>query len=293
MTSKTDVASASIARVTRPLGSRRLLRSIGGASSNSYFPQVVVLQAYRLVDDLPHRVPITGDPAGRRQGRFRSTLRRQADGGRHCLDNLASRAAPVIGGEGRRLADSSELDTQHRRAVGAAGGLFFEWLRSGWYPLRDPLIREKRVGISRLVNPPVHERTTGPAPHHRRQYLTGVGRHLHHSTPHVALELRRIRLVDGPMKHHEVDMNMRPAITAALLAFSLLPAAAQEPTPKAEEGKKPSEILAFVEARPDFARLDGMSWNDRGYYEIEYRTNDKARVEINIAAKSGQPVDQD
>ena len=88
-------------------------------------------------------------------------------------------------------------------------------------------------------------------------------------------------------------MNMRPAITAALLAFSLLPAAAQEPTPKAEEGKKPSEILAFVEARPDFARLDGMSWNDRGYYEIEYRTNDKARVEINIAAKSGQPVDQD
>ena len=43
-------------------------------------------------------------------------------------------------------------------------------------------------------------------------------------------------------------MNMRPAITAALLAFSLLPAAAQEPTPKAEEGKKPSEILAFVEA---------------------------------------------
>ncbi|MCR6501788.1 PepSY domain-containing protein [Shinella sp. CPCC 101442] len=54
-----------------------------------------------------------------------------------------------------------------------------------------------------------------------------------------------------------------------------------------------SEILSSVERRPDFARISGMSWNDKGYYEIEYRTRDKAKVEINIDAKSGQPVDQE
>jgi len=57
--------------------------------------------------------------------------------------------------------------------------------------------------------------------------------------------------------------------------------------------KKPSEILAAIEARPDFLRLVEMSWSNGGYYEIEYRTRDKAKVEIIIDAKSGQPVDQE
>ncbi|AOF90065.1 PepSY domain-containing protein [Sinorhizobium sp. RAC02] len=77
------------------------------------------------------------------------------------------------------------------------------------------------------------------------------------------------------------------------LALSVVPATAQDAKPRAEDGKKPSEILASVEARRDFARLQEMSWNDRGYYEIEYRTKDKARVEINIDAKSGNPVEQE
>ncbi|MCQ4633659.1 PepSY domain-containing protein [Shinella sp. CPCC 100929] len=51
-------------------------------------------------------------------------------------------------------------------------------------------------------------------------------------------------------------------------------------------------MLSLIEARPDFARLDEMSWSDRGYYEIQYRTSDKARVEINIDA-GGNPVDQE
>lgn len=63
--------------------------------------------------------------------------------------------------------------------------------------------------------------------------------------------------------------------------------------PRAEDGRKPSEIVAPVEGRSDFLRLVDMSWNDRGYYEIEYRTRDKAKVEINIDAKSGEPIEQE
>jgi hypothetical protein len=78
-----------------------------------------------------------------------------------------------------------------------------------------------------------------------------------------------------------------------MLVFSGLTASAQDAAQKAtpESGKKPSEILAMVEGRSDFARLDEMSWNDNGYYEIEYRTADKARVEINIDV-SGKAVDR-
>ncbi|MGD9479324.1 PepSY domain-containing protein [Shinella sp. G-2] len=88
-------------------------------------------------------------------------------------------------------------------------------------------------------------------------------------------------------------MKMRTAIVAGVLALSLTPAMAEDAKPRAEDGKKPSEILAAVEGRPDFLRLVEMSWNERGYYEIEYRTRDKAKVEININPKSGEPVDQE
>jgi len=54
-----------------------------------------------------------------------------------------------------------------------------------------------------------------------------------------------------------------------------------------------SETLGEGERRSDFQRLIERSWNDRGYYEIEYRTTDKAKVDINIDAKSGTPVDQE
>jgi hypothetical protein len=81
---------------------------------------------------------------------------------------------------------------------------------------------------------------------------------------------------------------------AGLVTLLSLPALAQQQTekPSPQTAKKPSEILSLIEARPDFARLDEMSWSDRGYYEIKYRTNDKARVEINIDA-GGKPVDQE
>jgi hypothetical protein len=79
----------------------------------------------------------------------------------------------------------------------------------------------------------------------------------------------------------------------ALLTLSPLFAQAQETAtnPSAKGAKKPSEILSLVEGRTDFARLQEMTWNDEGFFEVVYRTNDKARVEINIDLQ-GNPVDQ-
>lgn len=93
----------------------------------------------------------------------------------------------------------------------------------------------------------------------------------------------------------ETELIMRNLIFGVGVAtLCALPALAQQQAekPSPQTGKKPSEILSLIEARPDFARLDEMSWSDRGYYEIQYRTNDKARVEINIDA-GGNPVDQE
>lgn len=88
-------------------------------------------------------------------------------------------------------------------------------------------------------------------------------------------------------------MLTRILTATGLLLFSTTQVGAQDAKSMPEDGKMPSEILATIEHRTDFSRLVDMSWNDRGYYEIEYRTNDKAKVEINIDAKSGQPVDPD
>jgi len=62
---------------------------------------------------------------------------------------------------------------------------------------------------------------------------------------------------------------------------------------RAENGMKPSEILAVVESRDDFRYLEEMKWDDNGYYEVVYHTADSARVEINMDARTGEPIDRD
>lgn len=85
---------------------------------------------------------------------------------------------------------------------------------------------------------------------------------------------------------------MKYAVCFASLAFLATAghAAAQEELPP-ENGKKLSEIIATVEARPDFRYLEAVEWDRQGYYEITYHTADKAKVEIKIDAASGQPRD--
>lgn len=89
---------------------------------------------------------------------------------------------------------------------------------------------------------------------------------------------------------------MRSLLIAAAVAFvTMPPAIAQftDPKMRAETGKKPSEILAAVETRDDFRYLEEMKWDDDGYYKVVYHTADSARVEINIDALTGEPVDRD
>jgi uncharacterized membrane protein YkoI len=90
-------------------------------------------------------------------------------------------------------------------------------------------------------------------------------------------------------------MIRNTAIALSVLALSATSAFAQETTQPAAApagAKKASEILAEIESRADYSRLEEMNWDDDGYYEIVYHTNDKARVEINISATTGEPVEQ-
>lgn len=77
---------------------------------------------------------------------------------------------------------------------------------------------------------------------------------------------------------------MRLIAAASLLVALTAPALAAPP-----EGSLPlSEILAEIEQRPDFAYFDEIEMDD-GYWEIEYYTQEGARVEIDIDPVSGQP----
>ncbi|WEX10025.1 PepSY domain-containing protein [Chelativorans sp. AA-79] len=57
-----------------------------------------------------------------------------------------------------------------------------------------------------------------------------------------------------------------------------------------ENAMKVSEIVAKIEARPDFRYLDEVDWDGDGYYQITYFTNDKAKVEMRINPVTGEPI---
>jgi len=81
--------------------------------------------------------------------------------------------------------------------------------------------------------------------------------------------------------------------TLVLFVASAAPLSAQEkqrPSIPPKDALKASEIIARVEARSDFRYLDEVDWDDEGYYEIVYFTNDKAKVEMKIDAVTGEPI---
>ncbi|WP_280993285.1 PepSY domain-containing protein [Ochrobactrum sp. 19YEA23] len=58
----------------------------------------------------------------------------------------------------------------------------------------------------------------------------------------------------------------------------------------APEGQKLSDIISKIEQSADFAYVDEVDWNDRGYYEIEYLMKNGAKVEIKIDPKTGETI---
>lgn len=79
------------------------------------------------------------------------------------------------------------------------------------------------------------------------------------------------------------------AVTIAALA---IPGVAQSedatPVPPAD-ARLLSEIIAKVEKRDQFHYIDEIRWNQDGYYQVTYFTNDKAKVEINYNPVTGEP----
>ncbi|WP_309082613.1 PepSY domain-containing protein [Chelativorans sp.] len=78
---------------------------------------------------------------------------------------------------------------------------------------------------------------------------------------------------------------------AAMLLYGPLQAQeAEERQIPPENALKVSEIVARIEARPDFRYLDEVDWDEEGHYQIVYFTTDKARVEMNINPVTGEPL---
>ncbi len=80
---------------------------------------------------------------------------------------------------------------------------------------------------------------------------------------------------------------MRLTLTAALLAATLAAPAFAAPPPA--NARPASEVLRMVEQRPDFAYLAELDWDNDGYWKVEYRTRDGAKVELRIDPVSGEP----
>lgn len=76
---------------------------------------------------------------------------------------------------------------------------------------------------------------------------------------------------------------------ATLMSGSVNAQTASVPPVPPEDSKKLSEILTKIEARDKFRYVDQIEWDDDGYYSITYFTSDKAKVEINIDAITGEP----
>ena len=83
---------------------------------------------------------------------------------------------------------------------------------------------------------------------------------------------------------------MTRALFAALaLAGLTLPAIAAADTPPPANAQPLSRIIATVEgSAQNLAFIEDVSWDDDGYWEVEYRTTDGREVEIRVDPVTGQ-----
>ncbi|MDH6230556.1 putative membrane protein YkoI [Mesorhizobium soli] len=86
-------------------------------------------------------------------------------------------------------------------------------------------------------------------------------------------------------------MGRRQIVGSLVVALMMVGHAQAQTSPgvPAENAIKLSEIIAKVEKRPQFRYLSEISWETDGYYDITYYTTDKAKVEIKIDPKTGEP----
>ena len=82
---------------------------------------------------------------------------------------------------------------------------------------------------------------------------------------------------------------MTRTLSAALALGLTLPASAMTDTPPPANAQPLSRIIATVEgSAQNLAFIEDVSWDDDGYWEVEYRTTDGREVEIRVDPVTGQ-----
>lgn len=77
----------------------------------------------------------------------------------------------------------------------------------------------------------------------------------------------------------------------APVLLALAPAAALADTAPPQGAMKLSAVIAALEARvgDSLAYVDDVSWDDDGYWEVEYRSADGAETEVKLDPMTGEP----
>lgn len=73
-------------------------------------------------------------------------------------------------------------------------------------------------------------------------------------------------------------------------ALMLSPMLALADTPPPADALPLSQIIATLEeqAGPDLAYIDEVDWDDDGYWKVEYRTMQGARIELRLDPVTGE-----
>ena len=81
----------------------------------------------------------------------------------------------------------------------------------------------------------------------------------------------------------------RTGFAALALAGLMLPVGAMADTPPPANAQPLSRIITTVEgSAQNLAYIDEVSWDDDGYWEVEYKTTDGKEVEIKVDPITGQ-----
>ena len=82
---------------------------------------------------------------------------------------------------------------------------------------------------------------------------------------------------------------IRTGFAALALAGLTMPAGAMADTPPPPNAQPLSRIIATVEgSAQNLAYIEDVSWDDDGYWEVEYRTTEGREVEIRVDPVTGQ-----
>ena len=82
---------------------------------------------------------------------------------------------------------------------------------------------------------------------------------------------------------------IRTGFAVLALAGLTLPAGAMADTPPPPNSQPLSRIIATVEgSAQNLAYIEDVSWDDDGYWEVEYRTTEGREVEIRVDPVTGQ-----